>query len=171
MVQSSKVLSARIVLVLPSEQLTLNTYTITKIEFNVTSPQTDSEIVTMNLSTRDSGISLTLSYNIEGGKYSVHSFQEYLSSLGITKSASTFNMHDVIITLVQSDMRGYSYLSSLSQNIVGVLLDWNINEQDSKIEFSSFPIGPVVVTNADIVTQIPPSSASVVDLGRDSIML
>ena len=167
-VQGSKVISANIRLVLPSEQLNLNTYMITEVGFIVNDPKTDNEKVTMDLYTNDSGISLTLTYHLEGGEATVQSFQEYLLSLGITKSPSTFNMYDVIITLLKSEMNSYAYLTSLSQKIVGLLLEWSINEEESIVEFSPFPTG-TVVTSADIVAQIPPSGASF-DLGLSNAL-
>lgn len=161
-IQDSQVIFCSINLVLPSQQLKFHEYIITQIVVDATDPKTINQKVTLHLETNDNGIPVTLLYHLKVNN-DVQSYQNYLTSLGITKSASTFKMIDAVICLLQSETAGLLLLRSLSQKMVDSLLELNISEEESTVEFVSFPTGPIVLS-ADIIAQLPPSGVSV-DVG------
>jgi len=169
LVEDSEILSARIKLVMQSEKMTLHDYKITGVEFIVNNPKTVDQNVTLELGATDGEIPVTLVYPLKSETF-VRSFHKYLITLGIMKTPSYFRMYDALILLNQSGLATYTYLSSLACKMLGNLLEWNINEEVSIVEFVDFPTSPVV-TSATLVAEIPDNEATV-DLGmKDTLKL
>ena len=167
-VQNSDVVSANIKLIMPSKQFNLQDYIINEVEWIISDAKTTKQKVSLEFEGSDNGIPITLTYHLKSEGF-VQNFQKYLTSLGITKNSITFNMFDAMIFLLQSQSAAFVYLSSLSRKMVGILLEWGINEEASSVAFVDFPTGPVV-TSADIIAKIPDDGATI-DLGLSSVLM
>ena len=160
--------SAHIKLMLPSEQLNLNGYTVNQVTWNINKPKTLEQRVNLELLALNDNIPVAITYLFMIKTY-VRYFQRYLVGLGINKNPSIFKMYDALILLLQSGLTAFVYLSSLSRKIISNLLEWNINKEASSVEFVAFPTGPLVIS-ADIIAEIPDDGTAMIDLGLNRLL-
>ena len=151
--------AAYIKLVPTSQLLELSEYAIAEVTFIVANPKTIDQSIDMQLETNDDGVSLTLVYHLKCDVF-MQSFHNYLGTFGIKQSIS--KLPDVIMTLLQSESNCFLYFLSLPLVMANITL-WNINEEESSVEFATFPTGPIVLS-ADISVMIPNESFSI-DIG------
>ena len=166
--QDFQAVSAHIKLILPSDQLSLNGYTVNQVTWNINKPKTLEQRVNLELMALNDNIPVAITY-LFMIKTFVRYFQKYLVGLGINKNSSIFKMYDAMILLLQSDLTAFLYLSSLSRKMISNLLEWNINKEASSVEFVSFPTGPLVIS-ANIVAEIPDDGTAIIDLGLSRLL-
>ena len=155
-VTTNTITQANIQLVIPSEPLKFQEFSVSSISVLIDHPISSNISMKLQLdATDDDGDPVSLIYQLDKFiEQRVQTFQEYLAVLGVKGDPQSYNFFDSIMFLLGSETDSFLSLISFTRALVSTALEWKVNLKQSNVTYIRSPIGPQLL-EATLTALIP----------------